>query len=102
MKVRAGVIDRAASGILRARLMADIAAGEIEVYKLLPEHFASAERLIARHGFTLRLRTLDALQLAVALDLLAQGLIDHFVAADLTLIEIARREGLNVINPLAC
>jgi hypothetical protein len=37
------------------------------------DHFAAAERLIGRHSFQRRLRTLDALQLAVALDLAGQG-----------------------------
>jgi hypothetical protein len=45
------------------------------------------------------LRTLDALQLAVALDLSRQNSLNHFVVADHTLAEIADLEGLKVINP---
>jgi hypothetical protein len=79
--------------------MLDIAAGDIEVYRVTDDHFVAAERLIGRHSFAHRLRTLDALQLAVALDLSSQGLLDHFVAADRSLVEMATLEGLKVINP---
>jgi hypothetical protein len=57
-----------------------------------------AEDLIARHGFVRRLRSLDALQLGVALDLRHQGLGKTIVAADVTLGEVAAREGLLVLN----
>jgi hypothetical protein len=69
MKVRSGVLSPQAAGMQRARLLLDIAAGDIEVYSITDEHFATAQRLIGLHGFSKRLRTLDALQLAVALDL---------------------------------
>lgn len=59
-------------------------------------HFAGAEQLIARHGYTYRLRTLDALQLAVALE---QGLLDKFVVADKVLGKVTHYEGLAVLNP---
>jgi hypothetical protein len=45
------------------------------------------------------LRTLDALQLAVALDLRSQELLDHFVVADESLATIAAAEGLGVVKP---
>lgn len=62
-------------------------------------HFKDAEHLIGKHSFTRRLRTLDALQLAVALDLASQTLLDHFVIADRALGEVAALEGLSVIDP---
>jgi predicted nucleic acid-binding protein len=99
MKVRSGLINQDAAGIQRARLMLDIAAGDIEVYTVSPDHFAEAGRLIGKYGFAHRLRTLDSLQLAVALDLSAQGLLDYFVAADRALLQVANLEGLRVINP---
>jgi hypothetical protein len=76
------VLNQTQAGSLRAQLMVDIAAGEIEVFSLTLDHFASAEKLIGRHSFFRRLRTLDALQLAVALELVEEGLVDTFVAAD--------------------
>jgi hypothetical protein len=99
LKVRAGVLDRVAAGLQRTRLMLDIASGAIEVYSMTDDHFAEAERLIGQHSYTDRLRTLDALQLAVALDLASQKLVDYFVVADQALCEVAASEGLSVINP---
>jgi hypothetical protein len=81
MKVRAGVLDRQSALALRARLMLDIAAGALRPHALTGDHFEAAE------------------QLAVALDLKDQGLVDHFVAADLALLDVAALAGLDVINP---
>ena len=99
MKVRSGFLSKEAAGMHRARLLLDLAAGDIDVYALTAEHFATAERLIGRYAFARRLRTLDAIQLSVALDLSSQGLVDHFVVADQSLGAVAAMEGLNVISP---
>ena len=68
---------------------------------LVLDWFERRERLaeIGRYGFSLRLRTLDALQLALAMDLAAQDLMDSFVVSDRLLGEVAALEGLSVINP---
>jgi predicted nucleic acid-binding protein len=60
--------------------------------------YQEAAQLLEKH-FRIRLRTLDALQLAVALALSHQGMIEHFVCADHRLCETAREEGLSVIHP---
>jgi predicted nucleic acid-binding protein len=99
MKVRSGVIGRDDAGVQRARLIAEIAAGEIEVCAVTANLFDDAAKLIGRHSFSHRLRTLDALQLAVALDLSKQGLLDQFVVSDRALAEVAIIEGLIVISP---
>ena len=99
MKVRGGFLTVEEAEMQRERLLADIASGEIEVRSLTADHFSSAERLIARHGYQHRLRTLDALQLAVAVELLTEGLLDKFVVADKVLAEVAALEGLSVLNP---
>jgi hypothetical protein len=58
-----------------------------------------AERLLLQHGSTTRLRTLNALQLAVALDVHRRDApIDLFVAGDNALCEIAAAEGLSTGN----
>lgn len=94
IKVRSGVLDASGAGLLRERLMVDIAAASIEVYPLMERHFTVAELLIGRYSFTRRLRTLDALQLAVALDLSRQNLMDHFLVADQALAcEFGRARG---------
>ena len=45
------------------------------------------------------MRTLDALQLTVAIELRRRNLLDTFVVADRLLAEVAVFEGLNVENP---
>lgn len=83
----------------RALLMLDVASGAIDVCLVTTDHLSRAEWLIGRHGFSQRLRTLDALQLAVALDLASEGLLDFFVVSDRALADVASLEGLAVINP---
>ena len=99
MKVRTGELHRKAAGTQRAMMMLDIAAGTIVVYGLRADHLATAERLIGRYSFSRPLRTLDSLQLAIALDLSEYHLLDSFVVADKRLSEVASAEGLTVLNP---
>jgi hypothetical protein len=42
---------------------------------------------------------MDAIQIAVAIALRRQWVVDHFVAADQVLCNVAAREGFSVINP---
>ena len=64
--------------------------GRLEVFSIGESEFAMAEFPVERYAFESRLRALDALQLAVALELRNQKLVDHFVAADAILCEVAR------------
>jgi predicted nucleic acid-binding protein len=98
-KVRTGAIAAADLMLLRRRFQTDVTAGLLRPVRMLAAHFQVAERLLLRHGPTLSLRTLDALQLAVALDLRAQGHVDHFVCADRRLLAVALLEGLPVVDP---
>jgi hypothetical protein len=66
-----------------------MAADEFQVFDLSEDHFCSAGRLLGRYRFTHRLRTLDALQLAIAVDLKHQGQLDQFVVSDKALGEVA-------------
>jgi predicted nucleic acid-binding protein len=93
------ISHRGRSGDATRAALADIANGEIEVSSVTAGHFTAAEQLIARHGYKHRLRTLDALQLAVAVEFLSEGLLDKFVVADKVLAEVAALEGLSVLNP---
>ncbi|MGH9914700.1 MAG: hypothetical protein ACRD63_05365, partial [Pyrinomonadaceae bacterium] len=63
-------------------------------------YFQHATMLIEKHALTQNLRTLDSLQLAVALSAHRQGVIDFFVCADKALCFIAQAEGLSIINPV--
>jgi len=52
-----------------------------------------------QYGNRKGLRTLDALQLAVALDVKSRVGLDAFVVADVACAEIAQAQGLSVTNP---
>ena len=57
--------------------------------------------MIAAHGVGCALRTLDSLQVAVALELARSGLVSAIVTADRTMLKVAAIEGLVGINPEA-
>jgi predicted nucleic acid-binding protein len=98
-KVRMGVLIPAQANELVQHFKADVAAGRMEIFVVTEYNYRQAEALIARHGFEHRLRSLDALQLAVALDLRGQAIGQTLVAADITVCAVAALEGLSVLNP---
>src|SRR6266849_116385 len=98
VKFRMGQIDEQGFDALRRRFYHDIGQGRFRIMPLTTLRYQEATQLIERH-FRIRLRTLDALQLAVACALSRQGMIDHFVCSDHTLCDTAIEEGLAVINP---
>jgi hypothetical protein len=77
-----------------------MANGLFQVRRLLVGHLQAASQLIDQYGTTLNLRTLDAIQLAVAVDYYQNYGLDSFVCADTNLCQIAQAEGLAVINPM--
>jgi predicted nucleic acid-binding protein len=100
-KVRTGVIDKAALAQLRGRFYADLSRGRFEVVLLARRHFQGAESLVRTHALDHALRTLDALQLSVALDLRRRGAASELVTSDRALSEVAALEGLPVVSPLS-
>jgi|SRR5215510_4419749 len=84
---------------VQKRIAADFAARRFPVVRMLQRHFHEAERLIRKHAPAKAFRTLDSLQLSVALGLHSQGKLDYFVCADDRLCKVAEDEGLSVINP---
>jgi hypothetical protein len=82
-------------------LRADIFRSLLGVVRFLDEHYGEAERLLRSHNLHRGLRTLDALQLSVAVALARHGGLDHFVCADIRLADAAIAEGLSVLNPEA-
>jgi predicted nucleic acid-binding protein len=98
-KVRIGEIPEADFDRLCLRFYADVRNRIVTPVRIVNAHFASAVELIARHGKTRQIHTLDALQLAVALSIQHPAAIDQFVCADQRLCDIALLEGLAVINP---
>ena len=97
VKVRTGSIDEATAAALWIQVLADIASESFEVLPILDVHYQLAETLIGRHAFRNPLRTLDALQLAVALSRSEQAVLDGFVVADQALSKIALAEKLAVV-----
>jgi hypothetical protein len=97
-RVRMGDLTPTDALALRNYFLNDVATAILTVLALTERHYAESERLLVQHGNTKRLRTLDALQLVVALDVHQRGILDSFVAADSALCEIAAAEGLPVEN----
>ena len=98
-KVRQGYLTYNEFVILSQRFRSEVRGQQFEVHRLLVKHFQTAEQLIRRIGPTQNLRSLDALQLTVALDLNITSQPIIFVSADQALCTIAQAEGLAVINP---
>jgi predicted nucleic acid-binding protein len=99
-KVRTGHLNPSGQLLARRRILADISQARIQVASPMEEyHYQSARRLLERHGVTMGLRTLDALQLAVALELHRTGLVSAMVAADQRLCQVAEAAGCPTIQP---
>jgi len=98
-KVRTGQLPAAAFAVLRRRFLNDVGHARPKLIRLLVKHFKDAEGLICQFGLAQRIRTLDSLQLAVALDLRTRGLIDNLVSSDKHLLAVARAKGIPVLDP---
>lgn len=101
LKSRSREIDTSEVPLLRKSLAGDVSRRTFSVARLLVRHLKLAESLLLRHGPTHRLRALDAIHLAVALDLFRQHKVDVLVSADSVQCDIAMLEGLPSFNPLA-
>lgn len=98
-KVRTGELAPADFARLRGLFAADVARRRYRVVRMLNAHYGRAQRLIQAHGIARQIRTLDALQLAAALELHRAAPLDSFVCADQRLCILAAGEGLTVLNP---
>ncbi len=100
IKTRTGEIDQPALNVARRRFRADLARQRLIVASPVHEgHFQSARKLLVQYGVGEGLRTLDALQLAIALDLRRLGHIAVLVAADQRLCRVTSLAGCTAINP---
>ncbi len=98
--VRIGTIPESALRRLSGLFFADIARRRFTVAEVRKRHYDIAGHLMQVHGVTQNLRTLDAIQLAVAIALTRTSTTNAFIAADAPLCAVAKLEGLAVINPL--
>jgi predicted nucleic acid-binding protein len=100
MKVRTKEIPESTAMALWSQLLFDLATGVFEVLPVMDHHYQAAEQLIGNYGFRYRLRTLDALQLSIALDRNRQVALDAFVLADMGLSEVVAAEQMPVLMAL--
>ena len=100
-KVRARLITSIEFNQLCRRFLADTRRKLFSVARLLIAHHKEAERILRLYGPQpgQGIRTLDSIQLAVALDLRHRSVIDTVVSADARLLVVAQAEGCTVINP---
>jgi predicted nucleic acid-binding protein len=100
IKVRTGALDESGRSLALRRLRADIARDRLFVGPPIePKHYRSAARLLRLHGVSRGLRTLDALQLAVALDMREESSISVMLSADKRLCEVAEVCGCPAVDP---
>ena len=97
--MHAEFISREDAGLFLRQFREDIVTRKFEVFAIGEAEFVEAERLLEQYAFDFRLRALDAIQIAVALGLKGQALVDHFVAADKVLCGVASLERFAVLNP---
>jgi predicted nucleic acid-binding protein len=101
LKVRSGAISPAQFEQYRKQVHRDVRKKILRVGRMAVRHFQLADELLCRHARAQRLRTLDALQLAVAIDLNRAIPDTTFASADDVLCALAKLEGLTVLNPVA-
>src|ERR1700747_326480 len=100
MKVRTGALDDNGRSLDLHRLRADIARNRLTIGPPIePKRYRSAAKLLRLHGVSRGLRTLDALQLAIALDMLDASWISVMLSADKRLCEVAEACGCPAIDP---
>jgi predicted nucleic acid-binding protein len=97
--VRMGQITAVEFHMARSRVSADASAGVWHIIQVAEVHYQDAQRLLVQYGLTNKVRTLDAIQLAVATDRHGSSRLDEFVSADANLCYLAGVEGLAVVNP---
>lgn len=100
IKMRTGEINQQSLEIARRRFRPDLSRERLLVAPSVNErHFQNARKLLVQYGVEEGLRTLDALQLAMALDLQQMGRITMLVAADQKLCRVSSLAGCSAINP---
>jgi uncharacterized protein len=99
LKVRTGALSAEDFHAAHRTIESDWSGHVFHSIKITYLQMRSAESLIKKHGLMSNLRTLDAIQLATAIEIQARGLKVHFVSADKNQCRIASAESLDVLNP---
>jgi predicted nucleic acid-binding protein len=100
-RVRSATMTIADADFARRCLAADLNQRRLLVAPVDLRHFNKAGALLQTYGVSEGLRTLDAIQMAVALELAQLQRVSFFVAADKRFCRIAELAGLATINPEA-
>ena len=85
--------------MLQSQFYSDLLTRRFVVCPISDTEFQLAEEFIGRYAHEQRLRTLDAIQLAVAIALHQTNLAEYFVSSDKILCQVAALEGFTVLNP---
>jgi uncharacterized protein with PIN domain len=100
IKMRMKRLDQPGRLVAQDRLRADLHERRIFLSPQFGDvHFAYARTCVAMYGPQDGIRTLDALQLSMAMDLLNSGVLHSLVAADQRMRIVARKEGIDVVDP---
>jgi hypothetical protein len=100
IKVRTGEINEPQVEVARRCMRADLSQRRLVIAPgMQAGHYHTARLLLVRYGAEEGLRTLDALQLAVALGLRRAGHISLLIAADQRLCRVAELAGCPAANP---
>jgi uncharacterized protein len=99
-KLRSGHIAPDQFELSCERLRRDVFERRFRVLPMKATHYREAERLLKAYTAEKGLRTLDSLQLAVALlELHRASRLDQFICADEILSDVATAEGITVLKP---
>ncbi len=99
-KARMKQLSQAGVEVARRKFRLDLAKRRLHASpEFEKRHFEYARTCVAIYGTAEGLRSLDALQLAMAMHLSTGGPLHFLVAADQTLCRVARLEGLTAIDP---
>jgi predicted nucleic acid-binding protein len=98
-KVRTRTLTEHDAELAQRRVRTDVRRKRIRIVALRNRHYELAASLIEKHANNQGLRTQDSLQLAVAVDLAQNGLVDSFVTADKVLVRLAGIENVKVSDP---
>lgn len=97
--MRIGELRVSAFHNARRSFFIGIANEEYNIVLVTQKHGSRAIKLLVKHATKRGLRTLDALQLAIALELKSRNLLDQFVSADAKLDGVAKLEKIKFVNP---
>ena len=98
-KARMGDITIPAFRIARRKFFSDLKHGKFFMIMLTQKHGNDAIKFLVKYSTKRALRTLDALQLAIAIDLKKQKNLDTFVSSDDKLTKVVKLEKIVFLNP---